>query len=145
MPTRKLSDEIQEDRRRLLGVFLSLLGNCCEHSGCPHIFIANPNLHECLVPFNSISNVQSDDLDRLLGLHVANILLLCNSPCHLNRKPGPADSIQALKKRPRGFYEFFGFADFHDALRDFRCRLDSFYESGILKIRIGNFHDQLQT
>lgn len=139
MPTKTLKPVLQQQRGELKILLIGLLGNRCEHPNCPNIFVRNPNLHECLVPFNAIKGIDNFEVDSLIALHIANVMLLCNQPCHLNFKPGIAETVEILRKRLKGFYKGFGFQDADDAILDFQDKLDGLYRKGLVKTEFGKF------
>lgn len=139
MPTKSLKPSLRERRAELKLLLIGLLGNRCEHPSCPNLFVMNPALHECLVPFDKIQKVSNQELDELLALHIANVMLLCNEPCHLNFKPGTEETLSILRSRLPGFYKGFGFPTADVAILDFQNRLNEMQEKGVLKTRLGSF------
>lgn len=139
MPTKSLNPDLREKRAELKLLLIGLLGNRCEHPSCPNLFVMNPALHECLVPFDKIQKVSNPELDKLLALHIANIMILCNEPCHLNFKPSVETALEILKNRLPGFYKGFGFNTADDAILDFQNKLAEMQQKGILKTRLRSF------
>lgn len=139
MPTKSLNPDLREKRAELKLLLIGLLGNRCEHPSCPNLFVTNPALHECLVPFGGIQGVSNPELDKLLALHIANVMILCNEPCHLNFKPGVETALEVLKNRLPGFYKGFGFNTADDAILDFQNKLAEMQQKGVLKTRLRSF------
>ena len=134
MPTRILTPPAKDLRPAFINHLKNIVGHC-EHPACPFPNAPRTDLiaHEGLVAFGEMSGVIDSKLDLLLATSPANVFVLHNSPCHIEKRPSKEECILMLKKRSAWFWEEYGYPDARAAVAHFYGRLKELQEEGVFK------------
>lgn len=134
MPTRQLSQSVWLERKAGNERLIQLLGFKCEHFDCQQPYLVDTfAVHEWCVSGHDLQNVDYDEIWLFILLHPFNLMLLHNSPCHIEKRPSKEAARQAIGKRMSGFWKEYGLKNVEEAERDFKSGCEYFVQRGMLK------------
>lgn len=127
MPTdlSKRPDYVQEARSKVVKELTALVGHRCEITGK----YGQTDLHEFIGQSKAIHD---DEVSCFLITHPFNIIVLDHN-LHINQKPSLETCLAAIRNRSNKIWLHFGFANYYEAMIDFRSKLQGFYKSGQIK------------
>lgn len=136
MPTRKLPPEIRDLRKAFRAFLLSAIGKC-EHPKCSIPGVQNGLIiHEALVPVNWMTKNRKDkenELLKLLLFHPTNVLVLHNTPCHLDNCPSRETALEIVAQRSDNIYTQFQLSNHRYAIAHFYECFEVLQQKGIIK------------
>lgn len=134
MPTRVLTEPAKSLRPHFIKTLKDELRRC-EHPNCPFPNAPRGDLiaHEGLASFGEMMGVENSRLDVLLATSPANVFVLHNSPCHIEKRPSREQCVEMLKRRSEWFWQKYGFRNAREAVVYFYGKLKELQEEGIFK------------
>lgn len=134
MPTRQLTPLIWKARAANTEKLVQLLGYKCEHPQCQRPYYSSGlAVHEWCVAGNDLRGVDYEEVWLFILLHPFNLLLLHNSPCHIERRPSKEAARAVVGRRMNLFWREYGLKNVEEAEKDFRSGCAYFVQRGFLK------------